>query len=116
MSLFPPCNTSCGFVAVAISNAYRGVLVPIPNQLFKKYEFSVDDVAMSEPTVKLFEVVAMSCPDELVVMIELAAYVPVFVMNPLSLLNHESLTEEEAMVFTCPLVPVYANPCPSDER
>ena len=60
MSLFPPCNTSCGFVAVAISNAYRGVLVPIPNQLLRKYEFRVDDVAMSDPTVKLFEVVAMS--------------------------------------------------------
>ena len=49
-------------------------------------------------------------------MIEFGAYVPVVVRKPASLLNHESLIEEEAIVFTCPLVPVYANPCDSDER
>jgi hypothetical protein len=28
-----------------------------------------------------------------------------------SLLNHESCTDDEAIVLTCPFVPVYANPC-----
>ena len=32
------------------------------------------------------------------------------VRKPLSLLNQESLTEEDAMVFTCPFVPVKAKP------
>jgi hypothetical protein len=44
--------------------------------------------------------VAINCPDELVVMMEFAAYVPVLVRNPESLLNHDSLIDEEAMVFT----------------
>ena len=41
---------------------------------------------------------------------------PADVTNPASLLNHESLTEDEAIVFTCPAEPVYANPCDIDGR
>ena len=33
-----------------------------------------------------------------------------------SLLNQESFTDDEAMVFTLPLVPVYAKPWERDER
>ena len=38
------------------------------------------------------------------------------VMNLLSLLNHDSLTDDDAMVETRPFVPVNANPCDSDGR
>ncbi len=37
-------------------------------------------------------------------------------VNPASLLNHDSCTDDEAIVFTLPFVPVYANPCDRDER
>jgi hypothetical protein len=36
------------------------------------------------------------------------------VRNPASLLNHDSLTDDEAIVFNCPPVPRYANPCDGD--
>ncbi len=36
------------------------------------------------------------------------------VRNPLSLLNHDSLTDDEAIVFSCPPVPRYAKPCDGD--
>ncbi len=35
------------------------------------------------------------------------------VMNPLSLLNHDSLIDDEAIELTVPFDPRYANPCPS---
>ena len=38
------------------------------------------------------------------------------VENPASLLNHESCTDDEAIVLTCPFVPVYVNPCASDGK
>ena len=36
------------------------------------------------------------------------------VRNPLSLLNQDSLTDDEAIVFSCPPVPRYAKPCDGD--
>lgn len=36
------------------------------------------------------------------------------VRNPASLLNHDSLTDDEATVFSCPPVPRYAKPCDGD--
>ena len=36
------------------------------------------------------------------------------VRNPESLLNHDSLTDDEAIVFSCPPVPRYAKPCAGD--
>ena len=38
------------------------------------------------------------------------------VRNPLSLLNHERRIDDEAIEFTCPADPKYANPCVSDDR
>jgi hypothetical protein len=38
------------------------------------------------------------------------------VVNPASLLNQESLTDDEAIVETNPFVPVNANPCDRDDR
>ena len=38
------------------------------------------------------------------------------VKNPASLLNHESLIDDDAIVLTCPLEPVYANPCERDGK
>ncbi len=38
------------------------------------------------------------------------------VMKLESLLNHDSLIDDEAIVCTNPLVPVYANPCVSDGK
>ena len=32
------------------------------------------------------------------------------------MLNHDSLIDDEAIVFSCPLVPVNANPCDRDGR
>ena len=40
----------------------------------------------------------------------------VAVMNPASLLNHDSLIDDEAIVDTNPFVPVYVNPCVRDGR
>jgi hypothetical protein len=45
-----------------------------------------------------------------------ASYDDTDVRNPASLLNHDSLTDEEAMVETIPFVPVNAKPCVSDGR
>lgn len=36
------------------------------------------------------------------------------VRNPASLLNQDSLTDDEATVFSCPPVPRYAKPCAGD--
>ncbi len=49
-------------------------------------------------------------------MMELIGYVPVLVMNPASLLNHERLTDDEAIELTLPDEPMYAKPCERDER
>jgi hypothetical protein len=38
------------------------------------------------------------------------------VRNPASLLNHDNLTDDEAIVCTSPFVPVYVNPCVRDGR
>ena len=38
------------------------------------------------------------------------------VRNPASLLNHDSFTDDEAIVDTSPLLPVNAKPCVSDGR
>ena len=38
------------------------------------------------------------------------------VRNPESLLNHDSLIDDEAIVLTCPAVPRYVNPCVSDGK
>jgi hypothetical protein len=94
-----PDNASCDWVVEEmISRApVVKVVVPIPRDPTKD-EFA-DVVESKFPTVSCVPV-AISCPDELVVMMEFAAYVPVLVRNPESLLNHESFTEEEAMVFT----------------
>ncbi len=91
----------------------KGVVVPIPREPVKKDV--ADVVAMRLPTVSCVPV-AVSCPELFEVMIELAAYVPVLVMKPESLLNHDSLTDDDAMVLTCPELPVYAKPCASDGR
>ena len=37
-------------------------------------------------------------------------------VKPESLLNQDSLIDDEAIVLTCPFVPVYVNPCDSDGR
>jgi len=66
-------------------------------------------VAKIFPTVSCVPV-AERAPEELEVMMELIGYVPVLVKKPASLLNQESLTDDDAIVFTCPLVPVYAKP------
>ena len=49
-------------------------------------------------------------------MIELIGYVPVLVMNPASLLNHESCTDDDAIEFTFPVDPIYEKPCDNEER
>lgn len=49
-------------------------------------------------------------------MIELIGYVPVVVMNPASLLNHERFTDDDAIGCTNPVEPVYRNPCAKEER
>ncbi len=38
------------------------------------------------------------------------------VRNPASLLNHDRLIDDEAIVCTSPFVPRYVNPCVSDGR
>ena len=38
------------------------------------------------------------------------------VKNPASLLNHDSLIDDEAIVLTSPLLPVYVKPCVRDGR
>ena len=38
------------------------------------------------------------------------------VRNPASLLNQDSLIDDDAIVFTCPADPVYAKPCVSDGK
>ena len=77
--------------------------MPIPRDPVKN-EFAVV-VEIREPTVSCVPV-ADKLPDEFEVMIEFVGYVPVFVINPESLLNHDSLTDDDAIVLTCPLVPV----------
>ena len=49
-------------------------------------------------------------------MIELTGYVPVFVMNPASLLNQERLTDDDAIELAFPADPMYAKPCESDGK
>jgi hypothetical protein len=112
-SVDAPVRASCGCVVEAMFNFQNGVVVPIPRDPTKKELFVV--VEIKEPTVSCDDV-AERTPDALEVMIELIGYVPVLVMKPESLLNHESLTEDEAMVLTCPLLPVYAKPCESEGR
>src|ERR1700752_1039374 len=68
--LTPSVSANCGAVDEARVNRYCGVVVPNPVQLFSEYELSIDDVAINDPIVKLFDEVEISCvPAPLTVMI-----------------------------------------------
>jgi len=53
---------------------------------------------------------------ELYPTLEVNGNAPEEVTNPASLLNQERLIEDDAVEFTLPLDPMYANPCESEER
>jgi len=55
----PSLSANCGALDDDIWKVKCGVVVPTPIQLFRKMEESVLDVEMSEPIVKLLDVVAI---------------------------------------------------------
>jgi hypothetical protein len=111
-SVLFPCRAICACEVEAIKSRAAlaendvsevEVVVPIPRLPVKNDGVVVVEIKF--PTVSCV-LVAIKLPEPLDTMMELMGYVPVFDMKPESLVNHDSWTDDEAMVFTFPAEPV----------
>ena len=80
---------------------------PCPSDDSRSGPENVDDAVENIPLVNPIVVDVLLYP---------ACVVNGNTVNPASLLNHDSCTDDEAIVFTLPFVPVYVNPCASDGK